>query len=119
MTTTELERNAGAEAVGWARAELNLAYTEIGHAVEADERTVRRWAGREISPRGRHREKLEELRELRHLLNEVFDSPEQADEWLHSSVRAFRGRTPLALIRAGKVQEVNGVLATIESGAYL
>jgi len=119
MSPVELERAAAAATIAWARDELALVYREIGQAVDADERTVRRWVGKEISPKGRHREKIEELRELRHLLAAVFESPEEAEKWLHTSVRAFRGRTPLSVIREGQVQEVIGVLATIESGAYL
>jgi uncharacterized protein (DUF2384 family) len=119
MTPVELERAAASEVIAWAHDDLNLAYREIGLAVEADERTVRRWEEREVSPRGRHRAKLEEFRELRHLLSSVFESEREAYGWLHSSVRAFRGRSPISLIRTGNVRAVVEVLATIESGAYL
>lgn len=119
MTPIELERAAASEAIAWAHEDLDLAYREIGLAVEADERTVRRWVGREVSPRGRHRAKLEEFRELRHLLRVVFESEEEAHGWLHSSVPAFRGRSPISLIREGKIQRVVEALATMESGAYL
>ena len=119
MTTVELERAAASETVTWAHDDLDLGYREIGLALEADERTVRRWAGREIAPRGRHRDKLEELRELRHLLTSVFELEAEGRAWLHSSVPAFRGRTPMSLIRQGKVEKVVEVLATIESGTFL
>lgn len=119
MSPTELEKRAAAEAVAWAHDTLELGYSEIGMAVEADERTVRRWEGRKVVPRGRHREKLEQLRELRHLLRAVFESKPEADEWLHTSVPAFRGRTPISLIRQGRLEAVIDVLATMEAGAFL
>jgi uncharacterized protein (DUF2384 family) len=119
MTPVEREKAAASETVTWAHDDLRLAYGEIGLAVEADERTVRRWQSREVAPRGRHRARLEDLRELRHLLRAVFATPADADEWLHSSVPAFRGRTPISLIRRGQVEKVIDALATMESGAYL
>ncbi len=64
MTPIELERAAASDTVAWAHDQLDLGYREIGLAVDADERTVRRWEGREVAPRGHHRAKLEELREL-------------------------------------------------------
>ncbi len=110
---------AAAGLVSWAHDDLELAYREIGLAVKADERTVRRWERREAVPRARHMAKLEELRELRHLLEAVFEFSEQAHGWLRSSVPAFRGRTPISSIRQGKIKQVVEVLATVESGAYL
>ena len=119
MTPTELEKKAAAEAIAWAHETLELGYSEIGLAVEADERTVRRWEGQQVVPRGRHRGKLEELRELRHLLKAVFETRAEADAWLHASVPAFRGRTPISLIRLGKLEAVINALATMEAGTYL
>ena len=119
MTPTEIRKKRAAETIAWAHAQLALAYSEIGAAVDADERTVRRWEGREVAPQARHQEKLESLQELRHLLGVVFETKAEADEWMHSSVPAFRGRSPQAMIRRGKLQEVIDVLATIESGAFL
>lgn len=119
MTTIDLEKNAVVEAITWARESLELGYGEIGSAVQADERTVRRWVRRAVVPRGEHREKLEQLRELRHLLGAVFDSEAEANAWLYASVPAFRGRTPISLIRVGKLDAVIDALATMEAGAFL
>jgi uncharacterized protein (DUF2384 family) len=119
MSPTELEKRAASDAIGWAHESLDLGYQDIGRAVDADERTVRRWQGREVVPRGRHREKLEQLRELRHLLGVVFEEQANADAWLHVSVPAFRGRTPISLIRSGKLDAVIDVLATMEAGAFV
>jgi putative toxin-antitoxin system antitoxin component (TIGR02293 family) len=119
MTPLELAKKAAAETITWAHDRLALGYTDLGRALDANERTVRRWQGREVAPRGAHRERLERLGELRHLLREVFESGQEADEWLHSPVRTFRGRTPISMIRQGNLNAVVEALATIESGAYL
>ena len=61
----------------------------------------------------------EELREVRRLLTAVFGSNTEAEAWLHTSVPAFRGRTPISLIRQGKPERVTEVLTTMESAAFL
>ena len=109
MTPAELEKKAAAEAIAWAHEALDLGYAEIGAAVEADERTVRRWEGLEVVPRGRHRANL----------SAVFESRAEADAWLRSSVPAFRGRTPISFVRQGRIETVIDVLATMEAGAFL
>jgi uncharacterized protein (DUF2384 family) len=118
-TALELQKKAAADTIAWAHDALALAFAEIGRAVEADERTVRRWHGREVLPRRAHQAKLEALRDLRHLLGEVFASEAEAAEWLHTPLRAFRGQTPISVIRRGRLTAVVEALATMESGAFL
>lgn len=119
MALAQLKKQTAAQAVAWAHETLELAYTEIGAAVDADERTVRRWQEQGVAPRGRHQDKLEEILELRHLLSALFPTPAEANAWLHASVPAFRGRTPMSVIRRGKIDRVIDVLATMETGAFL
>jgi uncharacterized protein (DUF2384 family) len=123
MTVAQLKRAHAlrhtAETVAWAHDTLALSFGEIAAAVEADERTVRRWRGAEVAPRARHQASLEALVDLRHLLEEVFESREQAAEWLHTPIKAFRGHPPIVLIRRGRLRDVVEVLATMESGAFV
>lgn len=108
-----------ARTVEWARDWLELSNSEIGTAVGAAGRTVTRWAHRTALPRPTHRARIEKLNELRHLLDTVFDGPEAAQEWLHTPVPAFRGRTPHSLVRRGQLDKVMGTLAALESGAFV
>ena len=123
MSVAELKRahalRHAAGIVGWAHGVLGLSFEEIGAAVGADERTVRRWRSAEVAPRGRHQARLDELVELRHLLGEVFPGAREAAEWLETPVRAFRGHAPIAMLRRGRLASVVEALATMESGAYL
>jgi uncharacterized protein (DUF2384 family) len=118
-TPSELRRKAAADTISWARQALDLPFGDIGRAVDVDERTVRRWHRREVLPRRAHELRLESLRSLRHLLGEVFARETEATEWLHTPLRAFRGQTPVSLIRRGRLDDVVEILATMESGAYL
>lgn len=123
MTVAEIKRRRAtkhvAETVAWAHDTLALSFGEIGAALEADERTVRRWRGAEVAPRARHQASLEALVDLRHLLDEVFESREQATDWLHTPIKAFRGHPPITMIRRGRLKDVVEVLATMEAGAFV
>ncbi len=113
-----LQAQLAARIVTWAREILELTYPEIGSALEVNRRTVMRWAHSEHAPSIQHLAKLEDLGELRHLLETVFPDAETGSQWLHSPVPMLRGRTPMALIRSGDLQAVIGVLAGLEAGAF-
>lgn len=104
--------------IGWARDTLDLTYEDIGRTVGASRRSVSRWVHREAVPSRRHRQRMERLRVLRHLVHDLFEDEEQALEWFHSSVPMLRGRTPISLLEEGKIDEVVGVLAGLQSGAH-
>lgn len=97
---------------------LDLSYTEIGDVVGVDRRTIYRWRSRESLPSPEHRKRLESVRELLFLLEKVFGDLDQALEWLYRPVPMLRGRTPISRLREGRIDEVLGVLAGLESGAY-
>lgn len=119
MTDADLRAKRAAETVAWVHNELALGYREIGAAVDANERTVRRWEARAAVPKPRHQEQLQSFQELRHLLQTVFESKAEADEWMRSPLPTFHGHSPLAVIANGRLRDLIEVLATIESGAYL
>ena len=118
MATAEAEVQEIEKTLSWAHDEMGLTYDQIGGILSVSERTLRRWRHLEHAPRMRQKERIESLRELQHLLAEVF--PEQAGRaaWLHGPSRLLRGRSPISLLRAGHVSRVVGALATLESGAF-
>ena len=105
--------------IDWAHDVLGLSYEDIGRAVGAHRRSVARWRSREHAPSRRHRQEMEKLRRLRHLLDTAFDDAETARAWLHSSVPALQGRTPISRLEEGEVDEVIHVLAAAQSGAFV
>jgi transcriptional regulator with XRE-family HTH domain len=118
MATIEREVRAANETLDWARELLGLEWSEVAAAVGADRRTIYRWRHGVSAPSPEHRERIEDIRELRFLLETVFPDPEARLGWLHASVPFLRGRSPLSLIRRGRLADVIGVLAGIESGAF-
>jgi uncharacterized protein (DUF2384 family) len=119
MTVAQMEQKANCEVISWAHDELGLGYGMIGRATKAHERTVLRWKSGSALASPRHRERIETLRVLRHLMGEVFAGAEKEKAWLYTSVPALRGRTPISYLRAGQVKPVIEVLATFHSGGFV
>lgn len=112
------ELKATEATVEWAHDSLGLSYGEISELLGATRRTVSRWRSREFAPSPRHREGIEKLRVLRHLLESVFEDEETAAAWLYGSVPMLEGRSPIGLLRRGDMDPVIETLAGLESGAY-
>jgi uncharacterized protein (DUF2384 family) len=118
-TRAALESKNAAQTVGWARTALGLSYAEIAIVTGAAERTAIRWAQQRHPPRLQHRNRLEKLNELRQLLAAAFGADTTAaQEWLHGPVAMLRGRTPHSLVIRGDLDDVIGILAGLESGAF-
>jgi len=115
---TDLAQRHAAAVIDWARSELGLTIAQVAAAIGASERTVARWVAGEAVPSPRHRARLEDLGEMRHLLDAVFENRDAALEWLHASLPALRGRTPVGELARGQRERVLEVLAALESGAY-
>jgi transcriptional regulator with XRE-family HTH domain len=118
MATDEREARAANQTLDWAHEVLGLDWTEVAAAVGADRRTIYRWRRGRSAPSAENRERIEELRELRFLMETVLPDPDDRVEWLYESVPLLRGRTPISLIRRGRIDDVIGVLAGLESGAF-
>lgn len=118
MVTIDREVRAANQTLDWVHDKLGLDWTEVAGAVGADRRTIYRWRRGRSGPSAEHRERIEDLRELRFLLETVLPDWDARLEWLYASVPQLRGRTPISLIRLGRLDAVIGVLAGLESGAF-
>lgn len=118
MTAARLERRFAQTTVRQAIETLGMTDSEIGRAIGAHRRTVLRYKQANSAPSPAHRSQIEDMAELVFLLRQVFPDEEARQEWLHSGIPALRGRTPASRIREGEVEEVIGILAGIQSGAF-
>jgi uncharacterized protein (DUF2384 family) len=119
MATAEAEVREIGKTLTWAHDDVGLTYDQLGGILSVSERTLRRWRHSEHAPRLRKREAIEHLRELQHLLAEVFPEAAVRETWLNAPSKLLRGRSPISVLRAGHVSRVVGALATMESGAFL
>ncbi len=107
-----------------ARVTLGLADQKIGTALGVGAPTVRRWERGDTHPRGRHlrQRQIDAPHDFRALLAAVVATPEAAQTWVHDAAVPPRDITPRATIIArgdSSIARVVGVLASMESGAFL
>jgi uncharacterized protein (DUF2384 family) len=119
MSVAEVKKEVAQNTVRDAREVLGLSDAEIGLVVGANRRTVQRWWRRASAPTPEHQARMEEIREIVHLLGVVLPGREVAQRWFHSPVDMLRGRTPVSLVQQGRADEVISVLAGLASGAHI
>lgn len=64
------------------------------------------------------RERFNEIVQLADRLDDTFEA-ESITVWLHSPSRDLRGRQPIELLRAGRIDEVDAALEALDSGVYI
>jgi uncharacterized protein (DUF2384 family) len=114
-----LERQAARKTIEDARETFGLNYVELASALDVDRRTLLRYRKENSAPSAKVRERMEQLREISHLLDEVFETREAGLAWLYRSVPLLRGRRPVDLMRRGELDDVLSVLAGLYSGAHI
>lgn len=117
-TVERLEKRVAKETVERARQRFGLAYSEVAEALGVDRRTLFRYRKKLTVPSQRVRVRLEKMREIGHLLDELFEERDAALEWLYSPVPVLRGRRPVDLVRDGELDGVLSVLAGLYAGAH-
>lgn len=113
-----LERRAAQEAVDAAVAVLDLNFEQLADTLQVDRRTVYRYRKRQTVPTPEVRKRFDLLREIIQLLEEIFATPEDRQEWLYRSVPMLRGRRPIDLMLKAELEPIVEVLAGYQSGAH-
>ena len=98
---------------------LGFTYRELAGAVHADEATLHRWRkGSGAAPSPVYLARLAALRAFLDELRRTFRRWDDATAWVDRAASAFRGETPRALILAGHVDRVTGVLYALNAGVF-
>ena len=102
---------------------LGFTYRELAGAVHADEATLHRWRanaerGAGAPPSPVYLARLAALEAFLDELARTFRQWDDAVAWVDRPAPAFRGETPRALIRAGHVDRVTGVLYALNAGVF-
>jgi putative toxin-antitoxin system antitoxin component (TIGR02293 family) len=113
-----LEKKVAKNTVEDAHASLGLSYAELASVLGVDRRTLLRYRKLLNAPSARVRTQMGKIREIDHLLGEIFEDREGALEWLYSPVPMLQGRRAIDLIRKGALDDVLSILAGLHSGAY-
>lgn len=112
-----LEKKTARETVEDAQQSFGLKYVELATTLGVTSRSLLRYRNLVSVPSRPVQAKLEKVRQIGHLLNEVFDGQNAQMEWLYSLVPLLRGRRPIDLIKQGELNEVLSILAGLYSGA--
>jgi uncharacterized protein (DUF2384 family) len=112
-----LEQKAALETIEGAHEALGLNYVELARALGIDRRTVLRYRKQTVVPSPRVQARMEKLRDIHHLLEQVFGDHDSQLEWLYGSVPLVRGQRPIDLLRKGELEEVLAILAGLYSVA--
>jgi hypothetical protein len=109
-----------AAAVGWAERIMELTDDELAGALGGvSARTISRWRGERQRPQPSAVIAAETLLVLAKALEAVFgDDKDRMQAWLHESLHAFRGRTPLRMIVQGDAGKVVTLLANTDAGVF-
>ncbi len=118
-TVERLEKRAAKETIESAYETFGLNYVELASALGVDRRTLLRYRNLVSVPSTKVRARMEKIREIDYLLDEVFEGHEAQMEWLYTSVQLLRSRRPIDLLRRGELDEVLSVLAGLYSGASI
>lgn len=102
---------------------LGFTYRELAAAVHADEATLHRWRtnverGTGASPSPVYLARLAALQTFLDELGRTFRDWNDAVAWMDRPTPAFRGETARALVRAGHVDRVTGVLYALSAGVF-
>lgn len=102
---------------------LGFTYRELAAAVHADEATLHRWRtnaerGTGAPPSPVYLARLAALEAFLDELARTFRDWADAAAWMDRPAPAFKGETPRALVRAGHVDRVTGVLYALNAGVF-
>jgi putative toxin-antitoxin system antitoxin component (TIGR02293 family) len=114
-----LERETARKTIEESRESFGLNYGDIASALDVTRRMLLRYRKEKNTPSPKVRDRLEALRQISHLLDEVFTDREDALQWLYTPVPLLQGRRPIDLMRKGELDEVLSVLAGHHSGAFV
>jgi uncharacterized protein (DUF2384 family) len=114
----KLERETAQKTIEDTHGSFGLKYVDIASALDVDRRTLLRYRKLKNTPVPEVRDRLEALRQIAFLIDELFSHREDGLAWLYQAVPQLQGRRPIDLIRKGKLDEVLSILAGLYSGAH-
>jgi putative toxin-antitoxin system antitoxin component (TIGR02293 family) len=118
QTAVRHERKDARRAIAEAQKSLGLNSGELAKLLDVDRRTILRYRKETSAPSEQVRKRIQALRDLNYLLDQVFPTREAAQDWLYSPVPSLRARRPIDLLRSGNLEEVVSELAGLDGGVF-
>ena len=89
---------------------LQLTYSGVAQAINANESTLHRWRSGQSRPTTGFRLRLVALSELIDALERAYPDPDQARAWLDQPLSCLVGRTPRDVLEEGRPDLLTGIL---------
>ena|ERR1019366_93713 len=118
MSRAEFVLDFATTSVQLARSELELTIEETARVLGVDRKTIMRWLKGQSAPSSEHRKQLEQLNQIRYLMDNSFRSHEARQRWLHAPAPGLKGKTPYAALTEGNLNEIFRLLGTLAAGAF-
>jgi len=118
QTAVRYERRDARRAIDEAHKNLGLNNGELAKLLDVDRRTILRYRKETSAPSEQVRKRIQALRDLNYLLDQVFPTREAAQDWLYSPVPSLRARRPIDLLRSGNLEDVVSELAGLDGGVF-
>ncbi len=100
--------------------EFGFRYDELAQALNTNDATLHRWRGRTAGePTPVYRKRLEALDAFLEEVDALFAEHTAAQAWLDRPLSVLKGQTPRAMILAGHVDRVTGILYALNAGVSL
>lgn len=91
--------------------------TDIANIASVSTATVSRWTQGRLAPHPKTELLISDLRYVVDRLSDVY-SADETRIWLYSKHQLLNGRRAIDLINEGSADEVLGVIASLDEGAY-
>ena len=91
---------------------------DIANMMDVSTATVSRWSSGKSAPGLETQTVIAGLRYVVERLSDFY-TPDESRIWLHAAHPMLSGERAIDLIHAGRIQEVLGVIDSLESGAYV
>jgi uncharacterized protein (DUF2384 family) len=100
--------------------EFSFRYDELAQALNTNDATLHRWrGGMGGEPTPVYRKRLEALETFLEELDALLAEQTAARAWLDRPLAVLKGQTPRAMILAGHVDRVTGILYALNAGVSL
>jgi uncharacterized protein (DUF2384 family) len=100
--------------------EFGFRYDELAQALNTNDATLHRWrGGTGGEPTPVYRKRLEAIGAFLEELDALFAEQAAARTWLDQPLSVLKGQTPRAMILAGHVDRVTGILYALNAGVSL
>lgn len=98
---------------------LGIDEETLALALDVNKRTIERWLEAGHRPQREAEERLNALVEIKDHLTDTFDDQKVIHRWITRDSRYLGGMSPRDVLRAGRIDRVQGALIALDEGTFV